>query len=330
MIAPEKHEREAERLALLKSYDILDTPSEQDYENLVLLASEICGTPISAITLIDEDRQWFKAYHGVDVRETDRKYSFCGHAINFTDNVFVVKDARKDERFYDNPMVVDDPHVVFYAGVPLRGPDGLPLGTLCVLDRQPKTLTESQIKALRVLSDQVKNLLDLRKKTRELEKANERLEHANRELDSFASIAAHDLKSPLNNIISMSDFLYEDYAHIIDDEGKQVIKYIKGASTTLQRLINGILDYSKSGEFSPEDKTTIILSDLYKIIAELFGAPEECTIRMHSGLDSIYANKVAVEQVLINLVGNAIKYNDKPRIEIDLYIREKMGTTNFP
>ncbi|SHI56878.1 sensor histidine kinase [Pseudozobellia thermophila] len=329
MIAPEKHKRETERLALLQSYAILDTPSEEDYENLVLLASEICGTPISVITLLDEDRQWFKASHGIDVNETDREYSFCGHAINFSDPVFVVQDARKDKRFYDNPMVAQDPKVVFYAGVPLRGADGLPLGTLCVLDRKPKVLTKSQIDALRILSDQVMNLLDLRKKKRELEKANERLEVANRELDNFASIAAHDLKSPLNNIISMSNYLYEDYVHLVGDEGKQIIEYIRSSSETLKKLICGLLDYSKSGEFSPDDKTTIVLSDLHKSIVELFGARDNCTIKMHSDLDAIYANKVAVEQILINLVGNAIKYNDKPNIEVDLNIRENEGVYEF-
>lgn len=329
MIAPKNHEHEAERLALLESYAILDTELEEDYDNLVLLASEICGTPISVITLLDKDRQWFKAHHGLDTSETERKYSFCGHTIHEADNLFVIEDARVDERFHDNPIVVGDPNVVFYAGVTLNGSNGLPLGTLCVIDHEPKQLSESQLTALRILSDQVMNLLDLRKKKMELEKANEDLKLANRELDNFAAVAAHDLKSPLNNIITLSNCLEDFYAPKMDDEGKQIIEFIKSSSETLKKLITGLLNYSKSGQFNIDDKTTILLTDLQRTINELFGGQKECTIKVKSNLESIYANKVAVEQILINLIANAIKYNDKSSIEIELEIREQDAFYEF-
>ncbi|CAZ96009.1 MULTISPECIES: sensor histidine kinase [Zobellia] len=329
MIAPEKHKREAERLALLESYGILDTPLEEDYDNLVTLASEICGTPISVVTLLDKDRQWFKAYHGIDVRETEKEYSFCGHTINASDSIFVIEDARIDERFHDNPMVQGDPHVIFYAGVPLKGAGGLPLGTLCVIDTKPRALTKSQVNALKILSDQIMNLLDLRKKKMELEKANEQLARTNHELDNFAAIAAHDLKSPLNNILTLSNCLYEDYAPLVDDEGKQIIEFIRSSSETLRKLITGLLDYSKSGQYNSNDKTRISLTDLHKNISELFGGHKECVIRINSELDSIYANKVAVEQILINLIANAIKYNDKSKIEIDLDVGESESHYEF-
>ncbi|MBT9186764.1 sensor histidine kinase [Zobellia russellii] len=329
MIAPKNHDREAERLELLESYAILDTQLEEDYDNLVLLASEICGTPISVITLLDKDRQWFKAHHGLDVSETERKYSFCGHTIHEPSNLFVIEDARADERFHDNPIVVGDPNVIFYAGVTLKGASGLPLGTLCVIDHEPKQLTKSQLSALKILSDQVMNLLNLRKKKMELEKANKDLQLANRELDNFAAVAAHDLKSPLNNIITLSNCLKDVYAPKMDDEGKQIIGFIKSSSETLKKLIEGLLSYSKSGQYKMKDKTNIQLADLQQTINELFGGQKECSINVTSELTEIRANKVAVEQILINLIANAIKYNDKPKIKIDLLIKEENGFYEF-
>ena len=160
MIPPKPFPLEKERLAELKSYSILDTLPEEDYDNLTAIAAEICNTEISLISLLDDKRQWFKSHHNLDVSETPKEYAFCAHAINDPKNVFIVQDARNDERFYDNPLVTGEPHVIFYAGVPLLSPKGLPLGTLCVIDHKPKLLSNSQINSLQALSKQVMNILN--------------------------------------------------------------------------------------------------------------------------------------------------------------------------
>jgi len=139
-IAAVRPANEAERLEALLSYEVLDTPPEQEIDDLVHIASQICGTPISMVSLIDSDRQWFKAKCGpVPFRETPRDISFCGHAILSSD-LFIVADARLDARFADNPLVTGefagDPKVCFYAAAPLLDHDGLALGTLCVVDTQ--------------------------------------------------------------------------------------------------------------------------------------------------------------------------------------------------
>jgi anti-sigma regulatory factor (Ser/Thr protein kinase) len=158
---------EASRLAALRSYRILDTDPEQAFDDLALLASQICGTPMGLITLVDEKRQWFKARIGVSMTETERSIAFCAHAIEQTD-LFVVPDARDDERFRDNPLVVGEPHIRFYAGAPLVTPEGAAIGTLCVVDRVPRTLTADQMRALEVLRRQAEAQLELRRNLQEL------------------------------------------------------------------------------------------------------------------------------------------------------------------
>jgi diguanylate cyclase (GGDEF)-like protein/PAS domain S-box-containing protein len=152
---------EQARLAELRKYDILDTEPEAAFDSMVQLAAYICQTPIAAISLIDEHRQWFKAIAGLDARETSRDMAFCAHAI-LQDKAMIVQDASKDERFYDNPLVASSPDIRFYAGVPLITSQGYPLGTLCVIDRVARVLTAGQLEAVRVLADNVMAHLDLR------------------------------------------------------------------------------------------------------------------------------------------------------------------------
>src|SRR5687767_6790656 len=142
MISAAQPLNESERLKELLSFEILDTEPENQFEEIVKLAAHICGTPISLITLLDDQRQWFKAKVGLDLPETSRDVSFCSHVINEKqDEVFVVNDATSDTRFFDNPLVTGSPHIHFYAGYPLKTANGLKLGSLCVIDTEQKVLT---------------------------------------------------------------------------------------------------------------------------------------------------------------------------------------------
>lgn len=166
---------EAARLRALHAYHILDTDPQQVFDDLTLLASQVCGTPIALITLVDENRQWFKSKVGIDLRETARNISFCAHAIQ-QPGLFVVPDTLTDGRFRDNPMVVNDPHIRFYAGASLLTRDGDPLGTICVIDSMPRTLTDGQRAALNALRRQAETQLELRRKLDELRVAIDGLE----------------------------------------------------------------------------------------------------------------------------------------------------------
>jgi GAF domain-containing protein len=157
-----KPANEAARIAALDKYAILDTDPEQSFDDLTLLASFACKTPIALISLVDEDRQWFKSRIGIEASETSREIAFCSSAILQPD-VFVVPDALADDRFRDNPLVVSDPHIRFYAGAPLINEDGFALGTLCVVDRAPRELAPDEREALKALSRLVLAQLEFRR-----------------------------------------------------------------------------------------------------------------------------------------------------------------------
>ncbi|WP_247235745.1 GAF domain-containing protein [Telluribacter sp. SYSU D00476] len=154
---------EEERLRELSKYSILDTPPEKELDELAQIASAIFNTPISLVSLVDEKRQWFKAKVGIDVEETPRQYSFCQHALHTPNEVLVVNDALDDERFRNNPMVVGEPNIRFYAGAPLETPQGAVLGTVCIIDDKPRDLPEIQKKALQLLAKRAMDLLEKRR-----------------------------------------------------------------------------------------------------------------------------------------------------------------------
>ena len=161
---------EKKRLQVLWQYDVLDTVPEEVFDDLTELAARICGAPIALITLVDENRQWFKSRVGITVSETSRDISFCAHAILQSD-LFIIPDATRDKRFADSPLVKSSPKIRFYAGAPLITPDGHALGTLCVIDNVPRELSADQKTALRVLARHVMTQLELRRHSHELASA---------------------------------------------------------------------------------------------------------------------------------------------------------------
>jgi GAF domain-containing protein len=172
---------EVKRLKVLWQYDVLDTVPEEVFDDLTELAARICEAPIALISLVDEERQWFKSRIGLSISETSRDASFCAHAIT-REGLFVVPDATRDERFKDNPMVTGESHIRFYAGAPLVTPDGHALGTLCVLDKVPRNLRHDQEQALSMLARHIMTQLELRRHARSLADARELSHNAKAEL----------------------------------------------------------------------------------------------------------------------------------------------------
>ncbi|MGB5606910.1 MAG: sensor domain-containing diguanylate cyclase [Gammaproteobacteria bacterium] len=151
MQTPEKPADEVTRIDTLRALNILDTSPEERFDRLTRLAKRLFGVPIALVSLVDEDRQWFKSCQGLSASETPRDISFCGHAI-LGDDIFLVSNAAQDERFHDNPLVTNEPHIRFYAGCPLTVPNGSKLGTLCIIDREPREFSEDDMELLRDLT----------------------------------------------------------------------------------------------------------------------------------------------------------------------------------
>lgn len=173
---------EAKRLKVLWQYDVLDTVPEEVFDDLTELAARICEAPIALISLVDENRQWFKSKVGITVNETSRDISFCAHAIK-QHELFIIPDATQDLRFAHNPLVTSNPKIRFYAGAPLITPDGHALGTLCVIDKVPRELRPEQKQALRVLARHVMTQLELRRHAKDLADAHKAREATKEELD---------------------------------------------------------------------------------------------------------------------------------------------------
>ena len=189
------------RLAALNSYEILDSAPEMAYDDIVSLASAICGVPIALISLVDKDRQWFKSKKGFEEVETNRDISFCAHAIHDV-NVFEVDDASLDERFATNPLVENGPKIRFYAGAPLIDSKGFALGTLCVIDKVAKKLNAQQVQALEALARQVTLNIETRKWAETIKKQQSQLIQSGRmaALGQMAGGIAHEINTPLGSL----------------------------------------------------------------------------------------------------------------------------------
>lgn len=245
MLAPSLPPNETERLADLHALELLDTPAEERFDRIVRLAMAIFEVPIAYIALIDADRQWFKAKCGLTTDQTDREISFCGHTI-LQDDALVIPDARRDPRFADNPLVVGEPFIRFYAGHPIAGRSGTNVGTLCLADHQPRSLTPGQLEALRSLAAVAEHeigLLDLVRTQRELLDARAALAASQRRLarelaDAAAfvsSVVPEPISSPRissdHRLIASSELGGDMLGGLaLDDDGRRTALYLLDVS----------------------------------------------------------------------------------------------------
>ncbi len=347
---------ERDRLETLRSFDILDTFTEKDYDDITRMASIICDSPVALISFIDEDRQWIKSNHGVALTETLREHSFCTYAIQTPHEPMVVNDLRQDERFKNNPFVAGDPNVVFYAGVPLVTERGFGLGSVCVLDVKPKALSEHQIDALRLLSRQVMHLLELRKvnielgrskklvdsqnillgeqsqklaneidrlvkeRTNEIATQNAALEEMNKELQAFNYISSHDLQEPLRKIQTFTSLIIDKESDGLSEKGSEYLSKIEAASSRMRSLITDLLAYSRTtlAEKVFQQLTLKEVVDRVKSNMEEEIEEKNATVELLSDCD-IMTIPYQMEQLIYNLVSNSLKFSKpglKPRVKI--------------
>jgi signal transduction histidine kinase len=311
MINPQKPPDEEQRLDILQEYQILATPSEQSYDDITFLASQICETPIAAISLVDSDRQWFKSKVGLEADETSRDIAFCAHAILDKTQLLVVQDAQQDERFRGNPLVTGNPHIRFYAGAPLVTPGGYPLGTLCVIDSKARELSPGQKHALEILSREVVSLMELRKALRELDRTRrQQLELK----DQFLSHVSHELRSPLTVILQFVTIILDGLAGGMTPEQKEYLEIMHENALQLHKMIEDLFEITRmqSGKLSLEKRATDLAELVEKVVdSRQLNAREagiQLNCRLGNALPYVYADPPRITQVVTNLVDNAIKF----------------------
>lgn len=317
MLIPPFPENETERLQDLFDLDLLDTPNESEFDDIVKVASHICNVPISLITLIDSNRQWFKANIGLNIEETSREISFCGHAI-LQDQLFEVPDASKDSRFFDNPLVIEDPSIRFYAGFPLIANTGSRIGTLCVIDRVPRKLTDGETFALKVLSQNVIKIAELRHKNR-------RLNHMAETHKKITSILAHDVRSPMASIKGIIEY---KKAGLFDEQETEEMMDIAldQLSNTLQ-MVNDVVDWGQR-ELKYYDLQKEIVN-MYDVVDSIFGY-EALKARLKKNIlindmqnIQAFTDKNAITFIIRNLVSNANKFTENGEIKVSAFKKEK-------
>lgn len=335
---------ELERIQELRTFEILDTPSEREFDDLTQLAALICGVPIALISLVDVERQWFKSKVGLDTAETPRSMAFCTYALDSAD-VMIVPDALEDSRFQLNPLVLQDPKIRFYAGAPLITKNGYGLGTLCVIDRIPRNLTSEQLKALRILSNQVVSLLERKQAGQALERAKaeqeqqiseleasalremkaqsllvretrlrEEAEHLNRVKDEFLAVLSHELRTPLNAILGWAELIRRK--DLAPQQIKQGCEAIVRSARAQARLVDDLLDMNRIAAGKLQIKRQLV--DLWDVLSAALetaaSAAQEKgisieTVRTVDPVPAVYGDPMRLQQIFWNLLSNAVRFN---------------------
>jgi signal transduction histidine kinase len=304
---------ETARLKELHQSGLLDSPQEAEFDEIVQFASSLCDMPISLISLVDSNRQWFKARVGLDETETSRDISFCAHAI-MQEDLFEVPDTWEDIRFSDNPLVIAAPEIRFYAGMPLVTSNGSRLGTLCVIDREPGRLDEKQRFGLKVLANNVIKIAELRVK-------NKQLYYATENQKRIISILAHDVRNPLASIKNIIEL---NKSEVLDKEDTaEMMGMVNTQLKTTIEMVENVVNWGqlqlKFGSLNLAD------FDLHSLANRIFGTESLKSLAKNNKLINkiipdtyIHSDEVALEFVLRNLISNANKYTGHGTISIDM------------
>ena len=322
---------EQARLAALYGYEVLDSPQEAAFDRIVSMAARLFGTPMAMVSLVDADRQWFKAKCGLDASETPREFSFCAHAM-LDSAPMVVCDATRDPRFRSNPLVTGEMSIRFYAGAVIRSTSGLPLGTLCVIDtqgREPPTpeLLETLQDLAFLVSEQLefRALAAARTRTerehqKQLEAATQAAQAANRAKSDFLAQMSHEIRTPMNLIMGMNALLLESP---LNDRQRQHIEISYRNVRRLLRLINGILDLSKveAGELVFHDAPFDLGEHLSECVATISDAIERAGLELETSISENTwrywsGDAERLQQVLLNVVGNSIKFTETGKVTV--------------
>lgn len=319
-IAAESSENERERLASLRSYQILDTDPTPNFDRLTALLKKLLNVEFALVSLVDEKRQWFKSACGIDASETPRQEAFCAHAI-LEKSVLVVLDALQDARFKNNPLVKTDPHIRFYAGYPLINSEGHVLGTLCAIGTKSRdSFEDDHFEVLETLAKTVMDELELHRHAIELKTMVE-------QRSLYVAQMSHEIRTPLNGVLGMASLLGEE---LTKPEQVEKLNVLENSAKILTSMVNNILDFSKieAGEVEL-DCAPLNLIDLVRSscsVLEMSAREKGIEIILEASQQlptSVLLDEVKIRQILLNLLSNAIKFTETGMVSVFLeYERE--------
>ncbi len=326
MITIEKPENEDARLEALRAYQVLDSAQEQDYDDIVNMASEICDASVAYVSFIDEDRQWFKSTKNFDVKELPRNESICAYAITTPEKMLVIDNLQNDERFDDHPAVTGDMNVKFYASVALVNDDGYELGTICVFDKREKELRKKQLEALKALARQVINVLELKKLQLVHERNIQILDQRNKTFEKYVVNQTNSVSSTLSSINMMTDLLKK---HMNDDNTKKAkdqIPKIQNSSAEVIKIIDQVREDYKLIDMCAKKKERV---DLKSTFDDIFSSNtikrKKASYVYISDKKAIYENKFLIRSLLEKYIEVIVLVNASNEIKFHFNIKSSLG-----
>ncbi|MFB6345312.1 MAG: histidine kinase dimerization/phosphoacceptor domain -containing protein [bacterium] len=317
-------ENEKERLEELREYDILDTPEEPSFDRLTELASEQFDVPIALVSLLDEDRQWFKSYVGTDFRETDRSCAFCNYVL-VEENLQVIPDTHKDSRVSQNPLVNDDPRVRFYAGAPIKSDNGNVLGTFCILDTKPREFDANELDYLKLFARETYSQMELRRKNQELERVRKKLETTLETRNTLMNELVHRTKNNFNLITSL--FRLQE-RNVNSEEATEVLEKARNRVRTMS-LVQERLHSTEGKKNLSLDR---YLRELTRELLNAFEQPDQA-LDLHFQLEGVTVSSdiaVPLGIILNELVTNAVTHGfDEGTGNLAIELAETDGQISF-
>ncbi len=320
---------EKERLLSLHALGLLDTQPEERFDRITRTATKIFRVPISTLTLVDAKREWFKSCQGLSEREGDRAISFCGHAL-LTEDVFVIPDTKKDERFADNPMVIGKPYIRFYAGVPIVNADGQRVGVFCIKDTKPRKFSKANEEILKNLSAWA----ELEVNSRNLSMALAEQKKLGAAKSEFISLASHQLRTPPTSMKWFLEMLLSGDVGALNEKQREYAEEVSRANQRMIALVNTLLNVSRIelGSFVVAPEPTNVV-DLVKEILEEYAhqiqAKKLDVAETHArNLPTLSVDPKILGIVIHNLISNAVKYTpEKGKIRVEISFAKKSGLT---
>lgn len=309
------------RTSVLESYNLPQSCSDPDYDEITFLTATLCKVPVAYIGIIEPSKICFKATFGIETEGIAREESFTQYALS-AGNDFIVLNYNENPELF-NKASIDSKDFKFYAAVLLYDPHGYPLGALNILDTQERNLEDIQKKGLKALARQCLKLMEFSKQNNQYQVVQNKLKQKYEELEKFASIVSHDIKSPLANIISLTELLKEENKGKFDEETTQYLNYLVESSYSLRNYVDGILSFYRSEHILEKDYENVDLPQILQQIAQLYEVGDDVILKYPESATLHNVNKAALTQVFLNLVSNGLKYNQKEKRQITIDFKEQ-------